>query len=345
MLDSEGRPRYPETATVPTPGTLIHPVVGNVLRYAAVDDPVDMARVALPWKHHYRQITPDPFFGFLGQLQTPQFQLSRVTFGRGMLVHGDTPPGTWAFAMADEGVARFRGRRMRNNGLGCLRHGEEIDLYLNATGRAWVLAVRQADAERWTRGKTGYALAELRDLDRLLARDRSAAQAIRDAWREEFARWRRNPARLLEPETQASVAKRLFSRMIDNVDVPPANLSARDRYRILERANRYLDQRLGEHVSIADLCLAAGAAERTLHHVFKRQYGLPPMTYLKHLRLNRAREEMQSARGSDSVTEIALRCGFSHLGRFAADYRRLFGELPSQALRHVRPGGSGLRPG
>ena len=345
MLDSIGRPRYPETAIVPTPGTLIHPVVGNVLRYAAVDDPVDMARIALPWEHHYRQITPDPFFGFLGQLQTPRFQLSRVTFGRGLLLHGDTPPGAWVFALFDDDVVRFRGRRLGAAGIACLRHGEDIDLYMEGTGRAWVLGLAAADAEQWVRSIAGCAPSKLRDIDRLVVRSPGAAQAVRDAWRAEFKRWRSAPAGLLDQGAQHDAAQRLLRALLAQVDLPQVHLSARDRYRILQRANRYLDRRLGDRVSIADLCAATGTAERTLHHVFHGQYGLPPMAYLKHLRLNRAREEMLRSGGSDSVTEIALRCGFSHLGRFSADYRRLFGELPSHALRHVRPGGDGLRPG
>ena len=38
------------------------------------------------------------------------------------------------------------------------------------------------------------------------------------------------------------------------------------------------------------------------------------------------------------LTDLALRWGFSHLGRFAQDYRRAFGEPPSRTLRPVRPG-------
>jgi len=36
------------------------------------------------------------------------------------------------------------------------------------------------------------------------------------------------------------------------------------------------------------------------------------------------------------IGTIANRCGFWHMGRFAADYRRLFGELPSETLRSTR---------
>ena len=58
-----------------------------------------------------------------------------------------------------------------------------------------------------------------------------------------------------------------------------------------------------------------------------------PMRYLKQLRLNRAR--MLLRKGSHEVTsvsECAHFAGFSHLGRFSADYRRTFGESPSQTL-------------
>lgn len=36
------------------------------------------------------------------------------------------------------------------------------------------------------------------------------------------------------------------------------------------------------------------------------------------------------------MTQVAYRWGFNHLSRFAADYRRLFGEVPSQTLRRRR---------
>jgi len=54
------------------------------------------------------------------------------------------------------------------------------------------------------------------------------------------------------------------------------------------------------------------------------------MGYVRNLRFEKARQELLSGRGEKSVTEVATRCGFSHLGRFAVEYRLRFGESPSQ---------------
>jgi AraC family transcriptional regulator, ethanolamine operon transcriptional activator len=57
--------------------------------------------------------------------------------------------------------------------------------------------------------------------------------------------------------------------------------------------------------------------------------GMSPKAYLKAKRLNAVRQDLKRAE-ANAVAEIANRWGFWHTGNFAADYLRLFGELPSQ---------------
>ena len=78
------------------------------------------------------------------------------------------------------------------------------------------------------------------------------------------------------------------------------------------------------------LCEAVGANRRTLHLGFLEVYGVPPMKYLSALRLCGARRSILAPRNREvRVTDIAMAWGFTHLGRFAMDYRSFFGELPS----------------
>lgn len=86
--------------------------------------------------------------------------------------------------------------------------------------------------------------------------------------------------------------------------------------------------------STAQLARATGVSARALQRAFERSDQPPPMIYLRRLRLHRAHAELAaSSPDSVTVTMVAGRWGFVHLGRFASQYRQLFGETPSETLR------------
>jgi AraC-like DNA-binding protein len=87
--------------------------------------------------------------------------------------------------------------------------------------------------------------------------------------------------------------------------------------------------------TVADLASFAGVSERSLHAAFRRQLGTSPMSYVRGRRLDHAHEELLRLDPSAGVKviDVALRCGFTHSGRFAAAYRARFGESPSATLR------------
>lgn len=91
-----------------------------------------------------------------------------------------------------------------------------------------------------------------------------------------------------------------------------------------------------EPLSIARLAQGAGLSARTLHRVVRREFGLPPMSLSRRIRLRNLRAELESPGPDTTVTTAALRWGFTHLSRFAGEYARVFGERPSETLRRAR---------
>ena len=84
----------------------------------------------------------------------------------------------------------------------------------------------------------------------------------------------------------------------------------------------------------ASLAQKTGLSARALQRSFARAGELPPMTYLRHVRLHRAHAELLNADPrSVTVTAVASRWGFLHFGRFAQQYYQQFGESPSVTLR------------
>ena len=91
----------------------------------------------------------------------------------------------------------------------------------------------------------------------------------------------------------------------------------------------YVLSRLYAPISLEDLARAAGVSSRTLHMHCKREYGVGPMVWLRNLRLDAARRQLNSLPNCQ-VTKVAMDYGFGHLGRFSAYYRERFGELPRE---------------
>lgn len=103
----------------------------------------------------------------------------------------------------------------------------------------------------------------------------------------------------------------------------------------IRRVKEYIDAHADQPLSIADLAAHAGVSTSTLFAGFRNFRKTSPIAYLKGVRMKRARDDLRSAPpNTATVTDVAMRWGFVHLGRFAADYRRWFGESPLQTLKH-----------
>lgn len=85
--------------------------------------------------------------------------------------------------------------------------------------------------------------------------------------------------------------------------------------------------------TVVDICRTIGVSERSLQYAFRAYVEMSPLSYLRLCRLNRARATLRAADPhSTSVTAVAMRFGFLHLGRFSVDYKKIFAESPSATL-------------
>lgn len=102
----------------------------------------------------------------------------------------------------------------------------------------------------------------------------------------------------------------------------------------VKRAEEYIHAHADEPIGFMDLAKQAGVSVRALYAGFENFRGVSPMAYLRSVRLERVRNELREGTPKrKTVTEVAIRWGFSHLGHFTAAYNRKFGETPSETLR------------
>lgn len=102
--------------------------------------------------------------------------------------------------------------------------------------------------------------------------------------------------------------------------------------RLVQRAEEYMEAHCAEPIQIVDVLQACRCPKRELFRAFRRHRNYTPRQFLEQVRLARVHGDLTGGT-AQSVTQVALRWGFTHLGRFSKLYRDKYGQTPSQTLR------------
>jgi AraC-like DNA-binding protein len=143
------------------------------------------------------------------------------------------------------------------------------------------------------------------------------------------------PAVLTYPEAARSLEQALIEAMVHCLRGEPHKDRAAQRHHaaIMRRFHRVVEERVDEPLYIPELCKQVGASERTLLACCWEHLGMGPKQYLLLRRMHMVRRALrEGARAQTTVTEVAARYGFWQFGRFAVEYKTLFGESPSATL-------------
>jgi len=123
----------------------------------------------------------------------------------------------------------------------------------------------------------------------------------------------------------------LFVALLDDESPDARRQSAGTDY--VRRAEELMRARFSEAISMKEIADSLNIGLRSLQMAFRQHRALAPREILNRIRLEEVRRRLLEAEPGENVTQIAFDCGFTHLGRFSAIYRRTFGERPSDTLR------------
>ena len=130
---------------------------------------------------------------------------------------------------------------------------------------------------------------------------------------------------------EAEVASWVAGLVIEQAGARAASAGSLQR---VERLERWLDAHLGEDITLDQLCAVSGVRWRALQKLMMARYGQSPLEWVKARRLAAARARLLKSSSGVAISKVALDCGFTHLGRFSAAYRRaLWGTAVGDAGR------------
>jgi AraC family transcriptional regulator, ethanolamine operon transcriptional activator len=126
------------------------------------------------------------------------------------------------------------------------------------------------------------------------------------------------------------------------VQALPATVAGRDsssqrHWQWVEQARQRALHPAARQLTVEDLCRELHVTRRTLQNGFQEVTAMSPLPFLRALRLNQVRRLLRSPQGAaDSIQQLAEDWGFATPSHFSYDYRRLFGETPSQTRQQPR---------
>jgi AraC family ethanolamine operon transcriptional activator len=103
----------------------------------------------------------------------------------------------------------------------------------------------------------------------------------------------------------------------------------------LRQALEFLEIPENLPITVAELCKRIGVSAPSLYRAFKEEFGVGTKEYIQARILAAVRSELIAASPGTQINDVANKWGIWHMGRLAANYRKQFGELPSETLQVV----------
>ena len=168
-----------------------------------------------------------------------------------------------------------------------------------------------------------------------LARNARDVARLRTYMRRIFSLAGQFPSALIRPALRRIAERDLLDLLAiavegQDVEVRPSH---NRRINAVRAAETYMLEHIDEPISLQQLSAISGLTPGSLRNAFEAVIGLTPIAYLKRHRLSGVRRDLRRAnRKHTRIIDVALDWGFTHMGHFAADYREMFAERPSQTL-------------
>lgn len=273
------------------------------------------------------KLDANPFQGRFFQLMDSDFILTQAYFSSCMKAEGAPPLGFRTFVVpADPRLEMiWRGQRISGSDLLVFPTGSELHALSEAHFNVYTLSVSE-EALFNTASRLGTPGLETIFHKREVIHCRPSEM---NETRRTLSDLEACPALRPFASKQILIALVHLLASVGNGSTSP--LPKTRRQRIVLDSETLIAKYSENPMTVQRLCKYTGVSKRTLEYAFDEQIGVSPKQFINSIRLNAVRKQLRSGT-VHKVVDAANAWGFWHMGQFARDYRKLFGELPSATL-------------
>lgn len=299
-----------------------------------------LAELAIAWNADFHQLDAEQYKSSIFQARIGDMLISNARLGCHVGQHGETPVGMHTFAIPDIDSSEIYwfGHTVGQDTLLVFPAHREIDVFSRPDFNIMTFSIPEEILQNLFESKGILGLEKvLGPEEKVIQSQNVLLNSLRYLLRtipEIFRNSLNN--HVLAVEIQDQILSKLIQILDDNK--PESRVHQQNKRMTLKRTLDYIHDHADADrpLRITDICKIARVSERSLQNIFKQQLGMTPKNYLTGYKLYEVHRELWRAKPNlVHVSDIANNWGFWHMGHFAADYRRMFGELPSDTLKRT----------
>jgi len=285
------------------------------------------------WDIAFTKIGKEDLKVAIHAFHTPRIQFSAVYYTDAYMLRGHFPKGSIVLSyIHTKATANFNNRKLKPDHLIVARDSCHIDLLINGPSTNYSVAVEEAFFFSAFKSFFGMDFEEESEMTLTLKPSRSKAYVeTLNEWLHFFLN-----AKDLEfsGEEYLYIEYEILDSLFAFVSLGKKNTKPTEEK--IRRARELLHRNLENTYYMSDLVRELKINDRSLQYMFRKNLGISPKHYLKQLRLNAINQELVSAKERDmNIKEIAMKYNFFHMGHFSKEYKKMFGETPSETLKKL----------
>lgn len=307
------------------------------------DSFAELSDLTVGWGTEFRQLSAEKFSPQIFQGRLSSLLLTNGRFGCQLDQRGNTPPGMRTFALPNPGCSEFRwfGHTVSANSLLLFPIHGEIECLTRPGFSVFTFSI---PIEQLEQNDHFCNLLEpgniLTSSESVLRLNEKAVEPLRNLLR--LAQW------LITTSSQTASNNAYYEGVQNQMLLYTLGLFSRDANIVTARITKkniairqvldFIEANKHRPLRISELCSETDISLRSLQLLFKQEMGMTLKAYVTGQRLYGVHRELWGATQSGAlISDVAKKWGFWHMSQFSTDYRKIFGELPSNTLSGCSP--------
>jgi AraC-like DNA-binding protein len=313
----------------------------------------ELSHLAIQWDADFRQLNAEQFKSSIFQAITGSILFSHVNFGCNVEQRGSTPKGMRTFGVLDSNCSEVHwfGHIVSKEDLLIFPSHGDVDSFSRAGFNVTAISIPEELLAVFFERNGFDNISKIMPSGEIVKKTsqeninelRYLFQQLKDILQKKTFGLTKpmihpNNHQFLGDGLQSQILLSIFNIMTSDFNTIKSamhDLVSRKKSHALQLIINYIKVNNDQKIQIKTLCKLAQISERTLQYLFKQELGITPKAYIKGQKFYSIHKELRSSnRFNIEITDIANKYDFWHMGQFAADYYKIYKELPSVTLKN-----------